>query len=385
MPASELHRTALLSEARLKAVLENLPVGVVTLDTGGNPLQWNQKFVELRGLEPELSTWINALHPDDRERVVQSWRDAAVRGEPWNAVYRFLHADGRVVWVSARAAPLRIDGELLGFVRTLEDISVLKTAEERLSVANRKLQEQAGKLEKQVQERTAKMQEALAELDPLSYSIVHDMRAPLRAMQGFSELVVENYAERLDEQGKDFLRRIAEASKRQDELISGVLAYHRLVRGDFAIVPVNLDSILTGILRTYANLQAPQVEILAQKPLGWVLAHDTLLTQTISALLNNAIKFVADGVTPKVKIWSVKSAGEVTMWVKDNGIGIAPEYHERIFNVFETLHDSRSYPGTGAGLPLARRALQRMNGAIGVQSEFGKGSRFWIRLPAVTR
>jgi len=237
-------------------------------------------------------------------------------------------------------------------------------------------------LENEVRERTAHEREALAELDKLSYSIVHDMRAPLRAMYGFSQALLEEYAERLDDRGKDFLGRIAIAARRQDKLIQDVLVYHGYVRRDFRLEPVNLDEVVSGIVHTYPQFQPPKVHLEIRTPLGCVLAHDTLLMQCVSALLDNAAKFVAPGMTPEIIISSEKSGDCVTLSVQDNGIGIAPESEPKLFDIFYKFHRVEEYPGTGIGLPLARKALERMNGTIGVESQPGKGSRFWIKLPA---
>ncbi|MGV3774449.1 MAG: PAS domain-containing sensor histidine kinase [Verrucomicrobiales bacterium] len=371
------------NEIPLDSVLDDLPVGVIITNTEGKPLKWNRRYIELRGLDPEASEWLKCLHPEDRERVVVSWKIAAAEGNNWEEVYRFVHPDGKVVWVSGRSRALTHNGKMAGHVRTLEDITSLKAAEQTLRELNEALQRNAGLLEEAVQARTEKMQQAFAELDSLSYSIVHDMRAPLRAMRGFSDLLLESYEDKLDATGKDFLQRIAAAAKKQDDLISGVLAYHSYVRDKFPLSPVSLDEVVGGILSTYANLQPPKAQVTLEKPLGWVFGHETLLMQTMSALLNNASKFVAPGTKPAIRIWSETKENNVKIYVQDNGIGIAPEYHQRIFNVFQTLHDPQTYPGTGVGLPLAKKAVQRMDGQIGVESSVGKGSTFWIELKAI--
>jgi PAS domain S-box-containing protein len=371
------------SDAQLKMLIEDSPVGVVLMNPDGQPIYCNRKCIELRGQEVDWDAWSSVVHPSDREELIASWRAAAAQGLPWSARYRFIHPDGRMVWVSARSVPIRSGSDLLGFIRTLEDITEMKTAEEKLQKANHDLQAQAVRLESQVQERTAKLREALTELDKLSYSIVHDMRAPLRTMYGFATLLLQDHAERLDNQGKEYLDRIARAAQRQDRLIQDVLVYHRYVRDDFELAPVNLDQLVAGILETYAHLQPPRVDIRIQEPLGWVLAHETLLTQCVSALLDNAVKFVAEGIKPSVSLGTEKCASEVKLWVQDNGIGIAPETQTRLFDIFYKFHHPGEYPGTGIGLPLAKKAVERMEGRIGVESEIGQGSRFWIALKSV--
>ena len=229
-------------------------------------------------------------------------------------------------------------------------------------------------------ERLRNLQETRGELEKLSYSIVHDMRAPLRTIAGFSRVLIEDHAKQLDPEGRDLLLRMMSAADRQDRLIQDVLAYHGYVRNQFPLAPVDLDQVISDILMTYSEFQPPKADIKVRRPLGRVLAHETLITQCISALLNNACKFVAPGVRPKIRIWTEKIPNQVKLWIEDNGIGIAAEHQERIFDIFQTLHRANVYPGTGIGLPLTKKAVERMNGTIGVESRVGAGSRFWIAL-----
>ena len=368
----------------LAGVIEELAVGIVILDNEARPTHWNRRSVELQGFQPtNLAAWTDSIHPDDRDHVLTSWANAVERNCSWAEIYRFVHTSGRVIWVSERAAPLKLLGRHVGFVRTLEDVTALKNAKEELRCANERLQLHAGQLEQEVQRRTDQMEEAFAELDHLSYSIVHDMRAPLRTLQGFSELLLETQSDKLDDQGKDMLARIAAAAKKQDLLIDGVLAYHSYVRDEFPLSPVNLDQVIGDILSLYAPFQQPRSILTVRRPLGFALANETLLTQSLSALLNNAVKFVAEGVTPMIEIASDRTGGKVILSVQDNGIGIAAEFHDRIFKIFHTLHHSSVYGGTGVGLPLARKAVERMGGHIWVESQVGKGATFRIELPAI--
>ena len=369
------------SEARLRSVIEESPVGVVLLDANGEPVYYNRKCAELRGLEVDQETWVDVLHPEDRERVTKSWAEAADSGQPWNEIYRFLHGNGGVVWVSGRAVPIRsLDGgQILGFIRTLEDVTQFKNTEEQLRQAHRELALHAGQLESEVQQRTAKIRDTLFELDKLSYSIVHDMRAPLRTISGFAHLLLEGYSNRFDP-GVELLKRIAEAARRQDRLIQDVLVYHSYLRDDFPLFPVDLDAVINGILETYANLQPPRAHVIVERPLGWVMAHETLLTQCVSALLNNAAKFVTPGTKPEIRIFTESAGNQSKLWICDNGIGIAPQSVPKLFDIFYKFHRPEEYPGSGVGLPLAKKGVERMQGDIGVESEPGKGAKFWIAL-----
>ena len=373
------------SEIQSRAVLDVLPIGLAILDHQSQLVYSNRKYVELCRTPSDLAAWAEAIHPADRERVLNSRDRALARGESWADTYRFVPAHGTTVWVNARAVPLRVGSDLAGFVLTLEDVTATKIAEEKIHRAHQELQMHAGRLEQEVQQRMAKAEEALYELERLGYSIVHDMRAPLRTIQSYGQILLQEYSERLDDEASGMLRRMTEAAHRQDGLIRDVLSYHSYVREEFPLNPVSLDDLVQHILETYPHFQRPRAIIEVRHPLGWALAHETLLTQCASVLLDNAVKFVAHGVNPEIVVWTEQGPSAVKLWVQDNGIGIAPDYHAKIFNIFETLHPSAMFPGRGIGLPLAKKAVEKMQGAIGVESEVGKGARFWLALKPVPR
>lgn len=377
--------TVRVSEPQCRGVLEALPIGLTILDPQTRLIYANRRYIQLRGNPSDLAGWVQAIHPEDRERVLRSRAQALAHGEPWAETYRFVHTDGRTVWVSARAVPLHDGPDLAGFVLTIEDVTAIKTAEQRLHHANQELQMHAGRLEQEVQHRMAKADEALYELERLGYSIVHDMRAPLRTIQSYAQILVQEHSDRLDDEARALLSQMIEAAHRQDGLIRDVLAYHSYVREEFPLSPVDMDNLVQNILETYPQYHSPRAIIKVRRPLGCVLAHETLLRQCVSVLLDNAVKFVAHGVTPEVEVWTQQSPSVVKLWIQDNGIGIDSEYHAKIFNIFQTLHASAMFPGRGIGLPLAKKAVEKMQGTIGVESEVGGGARFWLALKQVPR
>jgi PAS domain S-box-containing protein len=239
-------------------------------------------------------------------------------------------------------------------------------------------------LEGRVRERTAKLEEITRELDAFASTVAHDLRAPLRIMKGFSEMLIEDYAGKtLDAAGQDYARKIDRASSRMSVLVEDLLSYSRLSREEVPVAAVELDAAVDEVLQDMAEeIRAAKADVMVRKPLPRVLGNDLLLARVLANLLRNALKFVAPGTLPRVTVRADEEGADwARLWIEDNGIGIEPKYQERIFSVFERLHSQELYPGTGLGLAIVRRAVERMGGGgVGVESALGQGSRFWIRL-----
>jgi signal transduction histidine kinase len=235
-------------------------------------------------------------------------------------------------------------------------------------------------LEATVQDRTAELRDANAQLEELVYTIAHDLRAPLRAMQGFSTVLLEHFGERLDELGRDYTRRITAAAEKMDSMTLDLLAYGRMARSEVTLRPVSLERVWKNALAQCERIiQDTGGNIVIEEPLPTVLAEEPILTQVCSNLLSNALKFVKTGEAPRVRVRSETDNGSARIWVEDHGIGIPDQYKERIFRVFERLDGAR-FHGTGIGLSIVRKGVERMGGRVGVESEPGQGSRFWIDL-----
>jgi len=273
---------------------------------------------------------------------------------------------------------LNPEGEVEFIAGTARDVTERKRAEEALREAQAKLQEYATNLEATVDQRTAELQKTVNELEHFSYSITHDMRAPLRAMHSFSSLLLDDFGETLQPQARDYLKRIAMSADRMDHLIIDALDYSKALRDELNLTPVDSEKLLRGMIASYPAFQPPVATIEIHGPLPIVLANHAGLTQCFSNLLNNAVKFVAPGRLPHVRISAEKRDSIVRLWFEDNGIGIAPEMHERIFGMFQRL--SGNYEGTGIGLALVQKVIERMGGRVGVESQLGSGSRFWLEL-----
>ena len=221
----------------------------------------------------------------------------------------------------------------------------------------------------------------IAELEHVSYAIVHDLRAPLRAMQAHAHILATE-SEKSLEQRLDHLRRIMVAASRLDKLIQDALNYNRAVLREMPMQPVDLSRLVRDLVETYPNFDPTEADIRIDDNLPVVLGNEALLTECFSNLLGNAVKFVSPGTRPQVAIRAEVSNGFARIWVEDNGIGIPKNAQPRLFGMFERLIDG--YEGTGIGLAIVRKVVERMGGKVGVESEPGKGSRFWVELRVVS-
>ncbi|MGB3616227.1 MAG: ATP-binding protein, partial [Elainellaceae cyanobacterium] len=244
-------------------------------------------------------------------------------------------------------------------------------------------------LERRVQNRTQELEDANQELEAFSYSVAHDLRAPLRSIQGFGQVLQEDYHEALDDLGRDYVHRMAASAETLDTLVQDLLTYSRLRRSDIDLKRISPNAVLTRVLAALEpTLKARSARVDVAPDMPMVYAQHSVLKQIFSNLVDNALKFVLPETPPQVKIWAEVRHGSdtnrnkqrVRIWVEDNGIGIIPRHQERIFNPFERLHGVETYHGTGIGLSIVKRGVERMGGQVGVESIIDRGSRFWIEL-----
>jgi signal transduction histidine kinase len=387
------------SENRYRALFDLGPVAIYSCNASGVIREFNHRAAELWGRAPACG--------DTDERFCGSFKlhrsDGTFMAHPECPMAEVLcgkipvtrdaeviieRPDGSRITVIVNIRPLKNEqGEITGAINCFYDVTERKRSERELHDAKVQLQDHAQHLETLVQERTAALHETVHELEAFSYSMAHDLRAPLRAMNGFAQLLTENYAGQLDDRGRDYLQRISTGAERLDRLIQEVLSYAHLVRAQTALARIDLHKLVHGIIRTQPDWQPDRAEIQIEGTLPPVLGQVGLLTQCISNLLGNAIKFVAPGVTPRIRIWAepstLNSQPSIKVFFQDNGIGIALEHHDRIFRMFERLRPAAEYEGTGMGLAIVRKAVERMHGRLDFESEPGRGSTFWIELQRV--
>lgn len=380
------------SEALLSAVLKQLPVGLGVMDTKGQWIVSNalmDKFVPKAipsTLPDRVERW-RAYDTNDKPIPPEDWPGKrALRGEIVSPGMEmvFTGDDGCDRWLRVSAAPLRDDaGRIIGATAVVQDIDVIKKAEQALHDAHEQLADRAIHLEKLVRERTAKLQETVGELEAFSYSIAHDMRAPLRAMGSFAELLLENASSPgASAVAQEFCQRIVTSASRLDRLIQDALNYTKTMLAELPLEPVDLAKVLRGLIETYPNLHPDKADIRFDSTLPTVIGNESLLTQCFSNLLGNAVKFVPPGTRPEVRVWAETNNGTTRVWIQDNGIGIPKHAQARLFGMFQKLDNQ--YEGTGMGLAIVRKVVERMGGKVGFEPVPAQGSRFWIELQAVS-
>lgn len=365
-----------VARERFELVRRVSGVGFWFCDLPFGRLDWDHRVKEHFGLPPDaavtIDTFYERIHPEDRERTRRAVEIATTRNEPYDIEYRTVGVDGSVRWIRAIGTAYLSDNGGGRFDGITVDIT-------ENVVSRELLQNRRAELEHLVAQRTSKLQETVEELEKFSYSISHDLRAPLRSMQSFAYFVGEDFGEILPEEGKEYLRRIITAAERMDRLIQDVLSYSRLSRTDIPLRPISLRPLIQSIVETYPQFHDHLPRIHIAPTLPTVRANEAALTQVISNLLGNAIKFSRDGAELEVRIWAEVDGGKAKLYVADKGIGIAPAHFERIFGVFQQIGAVRG--GTGIGLAIVKKAVERMNGQVGVVSQPGHGSTFWFTLP----
>jgi PAS domain S-box-containing protein len=365
-----------------RVTLSSIGDGVIVTNHEGRVVFMNSEAEELTewrsaeaSLKP-LSEIFKIINEDTRgaveDPVEKVFREKKVVGLANHTL--LISQRGREWPIEDSAAPIYdATGKILGAVLVFHNATVMRSAQKALRIHSEEL-------EKKVAERTLHLQQTVMELEAFSYTISHDLRSPLRAMQGFAQALAEDYAETLDDTGKNYLRRIQNAAERLDRLIQDLLAYTRISREDTTLVPLDLDKFVRDIVEHYPNFQPPAPQIEITNTLPRVMGREAALTQVISNLLGNAVKFVPTGAEPRIKVWADERGRMVRLWIEDNGIGIAARDFDRIFQMFIQVNEPALYGGTGVGLAIVKKAVQSMQGAVGLESAEGKGSKFWVDL-----
>lgn len=272
----------------------------------------------------------------------------------------------------------RVSGKVLQGAHPRREL--ISESKRQLREALQELATAKQELELRVHERTADLEKRNAELEAFSYSLSHDLRAPIRSIVSFTQMAMEEYGEKVGRPATEYLQRAINSAQRLDRLIQDVLAFSKTSRTSIVAESIDLDKLLREILQERSEWKPPAADVILESPLLPVLGDRASLTQCLTNLLDNAVKFVPEGVLPTVQVSTQATGKCVKICVRDNGIGIPGPAQARIFELFQRAHNG--YHGYGIGLAIVQRAADRMNGRITVDSAPGKGSVFCLELPA---
>jgi PAS domain S-box-containing protein len=403
---------------RLGLAVETAQLGTYERDLRTNEIRINDSCREILGVGegvPPLDMARRSAHPEDRERVLATVArafDPAIR-EVCAAEFRILRPDRSIRWVEGRGRVIFDESvkpaRPLKFLGVLLDITERKLVETELTRAKQELLAINTQLEQRVHERTMKLREMMGELEHMSYSMIHDMRAPLRAVQNFAAILERDPKVRLSRDALHLLTKMQTAADRMDQLLMGALNYNEAVRKTLPVAPANVQKVLQDLLAVHPDFRLPLAEVVLDGKFPYIPANEAALAQCFAELLRNAIKFVEPGKLPHVRVWAecvrapeIPSSSQpqrkdtvlrlqttsmphnsdywMRLWFEDNGIGIPNVSRSKIFDLFERMHGPE-YPGTGVGLALVRKLVEHMGGSVGVKSEVGAGSSFWLELP----
>jgi PAS domain S-box-containing protein len=372
---------------RLFYHVDNSPLAVIEWGKNMRLIRWSAGAERIFGWTAEevlgkRSEEFRLVYEEDlpKVRTVADGLEGGTTPRSFSA-NRNYHKNGAVIYCEwYNSALLDEDGKLRSILSLVLDVTERKRAEAGWRAAQAQLEMHAQELEQTVARRTATLHETIADLEHFSYALTHDMRAPLRAMQSYAQLLENECNECGAESLLTYCHKIKQGAARLDQLIRDSLQYCDTIRKSPPHESVNLHALIAGLIDSYPNLNEARNHIRIIKQLPIVIGNEAGLIQCFSNLLGNAIKFVPAGTDPSVTIRAEPHGTVVRVWVEDQGIGIAKAAQPRIFDMFQRA--TQGYEGTGIGLAVVKKVIQKMGGEVGVESEEGQGSRFWVELQA---
>ncbi len=371
-------------EERLQAVIENLSEGLVIADMDGHLLHWNRASLEMHGFPPEQTTGYDMEESpnhfelstlDGRVLPLDEWPICRIlRGEVLRDVelrIRRLNSDWNAIFSYGGARVTESGGRQLAFI-TITDITDRWRTEEEVRRLN-------ADLERRVAERTSQLEAANRELEAFSYSVSHDLRSPLRTLDGFSQAILEDYGELLPEEGRRYLQTIREGAQRMGALIDDLLRFSRLSRAPLNTQWVNAEELVSSVLDDLQAFGRKNVVIAVGK-LPPCKGDPALLRQVWVNLISNALKYSERRDPARIEIGFGEHGGAPAYYVRDNGAGFDMRYASKLFGVFQRLHRPEEYEGTGVGLAIVQRIIQRHGGRVWAESAPEQGATFYFSL-----
>jgi len=364
-------------EEMYRSLVEHLPQRIIVKDRNSVFVSCNANFAREHALQPEQIAGLDdfAFYPRELAEKYRADDQAVMAAEIPSELEELNQVDGQERWVHVHKVPYRDDlGQVVGVLGIFEDITSRKQAEAEICSLNQSL-------ERRVQERTAQLLAANGELEAFSYSVSHDLRAPLRAIHGFARILMDDYRQQLDDQGRRVLDVVSSEAQRMGRLIDDLLNFCRLGKCALQVAHVDMEGMVREV---YCELRhgatGRQVELYVDR-LPAATADPVLVRQVWANLLDNALKYTRRQARARIEIGGSTANGESVYYIRDNGVGLDTRYADKLFRVFERLHEPEEFEGTGVGLATVQRIVQLHDGRVWVESEPERGATFFFTLP----
>jgi PAS domain S-box-containing protein len=368
------------SEIRFRSLIENISDAIVLNDAESNILYQSPSVTRILGYnkqERKGRKVLEYVHPDNRDDFVSLYQVLKARpGVPISFQYRFLHKNGHYIWLEGIVTNLLHNPAVNAYVANYRDITERKVTEIKINNLNTELEEK-------VNQRTEQLKKSMEDLESFSYSVSHDLRAPLRAIIGFSTILEEDYGSKMDDEARRITAVIKNNTGKMGNLIDDLLTFSRMGRQDLLKMKIDSTQMVHEIREMLDNMQNNGKKILWHIPLlPAVYADISSIRQVWVNLLSNAFKYSGKNETPEIEVGFFEQNSQNVFFVKDNGVGFDNRYKDKLFKVFQRLHSAEEFEGTGIGLAIVQKIVARHGGRVWAEAELNKGASFYFSLPA---
>ncbi len=371
------------SETLFRTLARISPVGIFRTDIKGRCTYANGKSADIFGTELEAcllgQDWTKDLHSEDKTRVRQGWLQAIKTQQTFREEFSINHADGGTIWVICQATPeVHRNGNIQGYIGTITDITTLKITQVELERAH-------SELEQRVQERTAELQAANRELESFTYTVSHDLRAPLRAITGFSQALIEDFGKLMEGEARLYLDQLIESGNYMRDLIDGLLKLSHSTRGELVRERLDLTAMASSIIQQLQKEDPDRTLIIKIQPDMELIGDPRLIKVVMMNLLSNAWKYTAKTEHPRICVYMLTNGDEPIYCIEDNGTGFDMAYIDKLFTPFQRLHRQSEFPGIGVGLATVERIIHRHKGHVQGVGSLGKGAKICFTVGATQK